>query len=201
MPGVTPSPVDDPGTTLRTYLQEARDALLAKLEGLDERALRWPRTPTGTSLVGIVKHAANVEIGYFGTAFGRAWPEPDDPCFVRDEEYDADPQADWVLAASTPAAELVAFYRRVWSFAEPTLALPLDTPGRVPWWSAGSQEVTLHTVLVHVLDDLARHAGHADVLRELADGAVGWKGVGSNVPDGVDWPAYVARLRGIAERF
>lgn len=192
----------DPKTMLRTYLQDSRDALLWKLDGLGERALRLPRTPTGTNLLGIVKHCANVEIGYFGSSFGRAWPTPDDRGFVPLEAYDDDPQTDWVVEADTSASDIVSFYRRVWAFADETIEqLPLDTLGHVPWWPVDRQDFTLQRALLHVADDLARHAGQADILRELADGAVGWRTGGSNVPDDVDWPAYVARLTGIAEQF
>ncbi len=85
----------DTKAALQLYLQEARDAILWKLEGLGERDLRLPRTPTGTNLLGIVRHVANVEIDYFGPTFGREWPHPDHPLRVGDEAADADPQADW----------------------------------------------------------------------------------------------------------
>jgi uncharacterized damage-inducible protein DinB len=191
---------EDPKATLRRYLQASREALVAKLDGLGERAARMPRTPTGTSLAGIVLHCANVEIVYFGPTFGRPWPEPEHPCFVTGEQYDADPQSDWVLPAEVPVAELVAFYRRVWAFADATIeATPLDGPGTVAHW--GDAAVTLHRILVHTLTDLDRHAGQADILREQVDGATGWHGAGDNVAQGVDWPAYVARLRALAESF
>ncbi len=67
---------DEPKATLKQYLQQARDALLRKLDGLAERDLRMPRTPTGTNLAGLVKHCANVEVGYFGSTVGRVWPDP-----------------------------------------------------------------------------------------------------------------------------
>ncbi|HJQ05902.1 MAG TPA: DinB family protein [Nocardioides sp.] len=192
--------MNDPKHALRHYLQASRESLLAKLEGVGERDARMPRTPTGTSLAGIVLHCANVEIVYFGPTFGRPWPEPEHPCAIAEERYDDDPQADWVLPADVPLAELVAFYRRVWTFADETIAAtPLDGPGQVAHW--GDTAVTLHRILVHTLTDLDRHAGQADILREEVDGAVGWHGTGNNVPDGVDWPAYVERLRAIAERF
>jgi hypothetical protein len=196
------SDLTDPKTMLHKYLQDSREALLWKLDGLGERALRLPRTPTGTNLLGIVKHCANVEIGYFGPTFGRAWPAPDDPGFVPLEAYDTDPQADWVVDAETSADGIVSFYRQVWEFADEAIEqLPLDTLGHVPWWPVDRQDFTLRRALLHVADDLARHAGQADILRELADGAVGWKTHGSNVPEEVDWPAYVARLTDIAEQF
>lgn len=190
----------DPKADLQHYLNHAREALLWKLDGVGERDLRLPRTPTGTNLLGIVRHVANVEIGYFGPTFGRAWPAPDHPLVVDDADYDADPQADWWVPAEVSAAEVVDFYREVMAFGDATIAeLPLDTVGRVPWWSDG--EVTLHLVITHVIVDLARHAGHADILREAVDGAVGLRADVSNLPDGVDWPAYVERLRQVAEQF
>jgi Protein of unknown function (DUF664). len=67
---------DEPKATLSQYLQRSRDALLWKLDGLSVRDLRMPRTPTGANLAGLVKHCANVEVGYFGSTFGRAWPDP-----------------------------------------------------------------------------------------------------------------------------
>ncbi|WP_418059252.1 DinB family protein [Pimelobacter simplex] len=191
-----------PAVVLRKYLASARTALVWKLEGLGERDLRLPRTPTGTSLLGIVLHCANVEIGYFGPTFARAWPEPLHPALIPDDAYDTDPQADWTVPADLPAAELVAFYARVGEFADAAFdELALDAPGRVPWWPEGRAETTLHEVAVHVLSDLHRHAGHADVLREMIDGAAGMRPGMTNVPDAVDWPAQVARLTAIADRF
>lgn len=196
------SDLRDPKAALQRYLQDARDALLWKLEGLGERSLRLPRTPTGTNLLGIVRHVANVEIGYFGPTFGREWPDPEHPLVVSDADYDDDPQADWWVPASVPAGDVVDFYQRVWAFSDATVTeLPLDAVGAVPWWSTANGEVTLHRVLVHVLADTTRHAGHADVLRESVDGAVGLRSAVANVPDDVDWPAYVKRLRSIAEEF
>jgi hypothetical protein len=196
------SDLPTPADVLRTYLGRAREALVWKLDGLGERELRLPRTPTGTSLLGAVLHCANVEIGYFGPTFGRVWPEPDHPAFLREDVYETDPQADWTVPADLPAAELVAFYGRVGTFADAALdELPLETVGRVPWWPEERATVTLHRVAVHVLADLHRHAGQADILREGIDGAVGMTPVASNLPDEFDWPSYVARLTAIAEEF
>lgn len=191
----------EPKAALQHYLQEARDALVWKLEGLGERDLRLPRTPTGTNLLGIVRHCANVEICYFGPTFGREWPDPDAPLVVTDEDYDADPQADWWVPAEIPATEVVDFYRAVWAFADATIAdLPLDARGVVPWWPEERREVSLQRIVVHVISDTTRHAGHADILREGIDGAAGLKVSSTNLPD-VDWPAYVARLDRVADRF
>ena len=118
----------DPKDVLTRYLQDARDALMWKLEGLSEREQRMPRTPTGTNLLGIVKHALHVEVVYFGTTFGREWPTPDE--LVGDLE--TDPQADWYATAAESAAGLVDLYARVQHFADETVdTLPLDAVGHV----------------------------------------------------------------------
>lgn len=185
----------DPKDVLKSYLQGARDTLLWKLEGLPERELRLPRTPTGMNLLGIVKHALHTEVLYFGPVFGREWPTPEE--LVPSD--DPDPQADWYATAQESAAGLVDLYRRVQVFADETIdALPLDAVGHVAHW--GGAEVTLHEVMVHKTVDLQRHAGHADILRELVDGSTGLLRNASNVPDDLDWPQYVAQLTALAER-
>lgn len=187
----------EPKAALRHYLQEGREALLWKLEGLGERDLRMPRTPTGTNLIGIVKHMVNTEIWYFGDVFGRQWPTPGER--VTDED-DADPQADWYATEDETCDGIIDLYRRVWAFADTTIEeLPLDATGRVPWWRDPTP-VTLERVMVHVIFDLARHAGHADILREQIDGAAGLSAKVSNLPE-QDWAAYVAKLSALAERF
>ena len=191
----------DTKAALHHYLQEARDALLWKLDGVGERDLRLPRTPTGTNLLGIVRHVANVEIGYFGPTFGRAWPTPDALLVVGDDAYDSDPQADWWVPAEISAAEVVDFYREVMAFSDATIRdLPLDATGAVPWWPEDRREVSLGRIIVHVISDTTRHAGHADILREGIDGAAGLKVAATNLPD-VDWSAYVTRLTALADRF
>src|SRR3712207_7847843 len=62
--------------TLHRYLALRRDDLLAKLDGLDDLAVRRPMTPTGTNLLGLVKHVAYVQLGYFGEVFGRPSGRP-----------------------------------------------------------------------------------------------------------------------------
>ena len=193
---------NDPKAVLHSYLQESREALVWKLEGLSEREARWPRTPTGTSLLGLVKHAAANEIGYFGETFGRSWPDPDEVAWM--QESDTDPNADLYAKPDESIEDIVGLYRRVWEFADETITtLPLDAPGRVPWWGPKSADVTLHRILVHMVMELARHAGHADILRELHDGAVGLLQGNTNLPDWDDAAreAHVTKLRGIAEQF
>jgi len=180
-------------------LQTQRDALLAKVDGVSERELRLPRTATGTNLLGIVKHAANVEYGYFGPTFGRTL---DDPALIPEEAFDADPQADWYATAEESADDVIALYRRVQDFADETIdEREINVAGRVSWWAESRRSATLGRLMIHVTLDLARHAGQADILREGIDGAVGWRRPGDNVPQDYDWPAYVAKLTAIADGF
>jgi hypothetical protein len=190
----------DPKTVLRHYLQEARDAVVWKLDGLGERDARLPRTPTGNNLLGLLKHCLNVEVGYFGPTFGREFPAPDE--VVPMEAFEEDPQADWYAGEDETKDGLIDLYRRVWAFADQTIeGLPLDAPGRVPWWRTGRQDVTLQRIIVHVTCDLARHAGQADIMREQHDMAIGWQPENTNIPGGYDWPAYTAKLTKLADRF
>lgn len=186
-------------TTLRRYLQSARDALLWKLDGLDERAARRPLTPTGTNLLGLVKHAAGIEIGYFGVTFGRERPGLTDLPWVQD---DAEDNADMWATPEESTADVVALYRRVWELADETFAeLGMEGRGTVPWWGPARRDVTVGQVIVHVTADLTRHAGQADVVRELIDGSVGMADGNLNLPplDAAGWSAYVARLEAAAE--
>ena len=142
-------------------LRYGRAALLGKLDGLSEYDVRRPLTPTGTNLLGLVKHLTVTEAWYFGEAFGRPFPEP---LPLGDDNM-------WTTADES-RAEIVDRYRRAWAHADATIAaLDLDTPGHVPWWPR--PDVMLFNVLVHVLTETNRHAGHADILREQLDGTVG----------------------------
>jgi hypothetical protein len=190
----------DSTTMLQHYLQRAADGLLLKTEGLSERELRMPRTPTGTSIIGIVKHCANVTWGYLGLTVGRRFP--DEHLMVPYDAYDADPQADWYATESETCQGLIELYRSSVAFGVETIGtLPLDQTGRVPWWPADWAPATVEHLAVRVIDDTSRHAGQADILRELHDGAVGLHPDNDNIPAGYDWPAYVAKLTALAERY
>ncbi|MGY1733446.1 DinB family protein [Geodermatophilus sp. SYSU D01045] len=186
-------------TTLLRYLTTAREALLWKLEGLSEYDVRRPLTATGTNLLGLVKHLACVEAGYLGNVVGRPFPEPmvwDDPDAGDDDDL-------WVRADES-RADVLALYARATAHADAAVAaLPLDATGEVPWWPEDRRHPTLHTLLVHVLAEVARHAGHADVLREGLDGAAGLRRDNDNLTrDGdADRAAYVARVEEAAAAF
>ena len=190
---MTSSAKDD----LRRYLQEGRDAVLWKLEGLGEHDVRRPLTPTGTNLLGLVKHLAGVEAGYFGEVFGRDFPEP-----LPWTREDADDNADMWATAEESVDDVTGLYRRVWAHSDATIAeLPLEAPGEVPWWRPETRSVTLQRILLHVVAETHRHAGHADLVRELVDGRAGLRAGGSNLPggDAAWWSAYRARLQEVAD--
>lgn len=183
---------DDPKGVLRRYLQAAREALLWKLEGLSEYDVRRPMTPTGTNLLGIVKHVASVEAGYLGDTFGRPFPEPL-PWF----DDGAEPNADMWATAEESVEDVTGLYRRVWAHSDATVeALALDAEGHVRWWPEDKRDVTLHQILVHITTETHRHAGHADIVRELIDGGVGLRAGRENMAPGDDawWRDYRDRV-------
>ena len=186
----------DPKETLVHYLQGARDAVLWKLEGLSEYDARRPLTPTGTNLLGLVKHLASVELGYFGDTFDR--PSGIDLPWYSE---DADLNADMWVTPDQSCEWVVDLYHRAWAHAAKTFAAcELDAVGHVPHW--GGEAVTLHQILVHVATETHRHAGHADILREMVDGAAGFLTTASNLPgDGYDWEAHVAKVEASAATF
>ncbi len=186
----------DPKDDLHRYLQTARDALLWKLDGLSEYDIRRPMVPTGTNLLGLVKHVASVELGYFGETFGRPSDEPL-PWF----EDDAEPNADMWATADESRDQIVGLYHRAWGHSDATIdALTLDAIGRVRWWPEGRSEVTLHRILVHVIAETNRHAGQADIVRELIDGSAGLREGNDNMPAGDRqwWEDYRNRLESAA---
>lgn len=186
----------NPKDRLHRYLQVGREALLWKLDGLSEYDLRRPLTPTGTNLLGIVKHVASVEAGYLGDCFGRPFPQ----VFAWFAD-DAQPNDDMWARPDETTASIVDLYHRVWEHSDATIdALPLDAEGEVPWWGDRGQ-VTLHQILVHITTETHRHAGHADIVRELIDGAAGLRDGNENLPEGDPawWESYRATVEAAQE--
>ncbi|MEU6671933.1 DinB family protein [Streptomyces sp. NPDC046727] len=148
---------------LHASLDRHRDVVLWKLEGLDDEQLRRPMTPSGTNLLGLVKHLASVEYGWFVETFGRE---------VEPLWFDPYTSEDMWVGPEETTEKIIAFYGRARAAADRVITeLPLDAPGR-PAWRDGVA-VSLRWVLVHMIEETARHAGHMDILRELIDGAAG----------------------------
>jgi uncharacterized damage-inducible protein DinB len=189
-------PAPDAKADLQRYLQLAREALLWKLDGLSDYDVRRPMTATGTNLLGLVKHVASMELEYFGDVFGRPSPEP-----LPWLAPDAEPNDDMWATAEESRDDMVALYHRAWAHSDATIAaLDLDATGAVPWWPEDRKVVTLHRILVHMLAETNRHGGHADIVRELIDGAAGLRADNDNLAPGDEawWVEYRAKLERVA---
>jgi uncharacterized damage-inducible protein DinB len=152
----------DEKQSLHVSLDRHRDAVLWKLEGLDDTNLRRAMTPSGTNLLGLVKHLAAVEYGWFCQTFGRQTePLPD---------VEEDPNADMRARPEETTQDILAFYGRARAAADRVIEeLELDQTGTA-WFG---DAVSLRWVLIHMVEETARHAGHVDIVRELIDGMTG----------------------------
>ena len=122
-------------------------------------------TATGTNLLGLVKHMATWEARYLGQVFNRPFP------MSLPRWEDSDGSDLWVTEGES-RDQIINFYHRASAHSDATIqTLPVDAAGYVPWWR--QPDVTLFGVMVHVLNDTTRHAGHADILREQLDGRTG----------------------------
>lgn len=161
--------VDPPTTaaeleTLTSFLDHYRQVICEKVEGVDAAGLRRSVVASGTSLGGIIRHLAYVERWWFQAVYAG-----------REVEFPwsrSDPDGDWRLSPDDDAPGLTGFYRaeceesrRIVSEA-PDLDREVRMPGR-------DTVVSLRWILVHMIEEIARHAGHADLLREIHDGATG----------------------------
>ena len=159
--------------------------------------MRGPMTPTATNLLGLVKHLATMELGYFGQVFGRPADEP-----IPWMAEGADINADMWATAEESREQIVGLYQRACAHSDATIdALNLDSAGQVPWWHEDRREVTLRRILVHMIAETDRHAGHADIVREMIDGAAGLRQDNSNLAPGDQawWESYRDQLERIAK--
>lgn len=183
----------DEKALLRTHLALAQTHLLWKLEGLSDEELRRPMTKTSTNLIGIVKHLTGVTAHYLISSFGRErelfqWELGEEPEFW----YGGDM---WATPEESPA-DLIAAYREACHAGRESIdALDLDTVGT----HHTGLKVSMRWMILNVLADTLRHLGHADILRENIDGAVGVDPVLSNTIDGDDdeyWRKFRQRMTG-----
>jgi hypothetical protein len=139
-----------------------------------------PADPDRHQPVGAGQTRCQRELGYFGDTFRRPSGEPL-PWF----EDDAEPNADMWATADESREQIVGLYQRAWAHSDATIdTLALDALGHVPWWPDDRNEVTLHRILVHMISETDRHAGHADIIRELIDGAAGLRDGNDNLTPG-----------------
>jgi hypothetical protein len=180
---------------LHAKLRESRAALLSRLDGLDEYDLRRPMTPSGTNLLGLVKHLAGLEYGYLGESLGR--PGPETIPWVEDGSiWDG---ADMWALPDESSDYLIGLYQRACAHADQVVDdLNLDAPARVAHWPEARRDTTLGFLLVRMTAETAQHAGHADIVRELIDGR---GGPDHDMVDDAGWRDYVARVGAAAETF
>ncbi len=148
--------------SLRTSLVRYREVALWKLRGLDDEQLRRPVTPSGMSMLGLTKHMAWVQLGWFRGTFGYSVPTF--------EFNPQDPDADFRVEPEESTADIVEFFERSGRECDEVIA-DLDVEHRGTAWTG--EMVTLRWVLIHLVEEFARHCGHLDIMRELIDGATG----------------------------
>ena len=160
--------VADERTMLQGWLDTHRDTLLLKCAGLTAEQLRTASVePSGLSLLGLVRHMADVERWWFRI---RATGE-DIPGLY---DADDDPDADLNAVADADPEETFATYRAEVAAADRAVAdLPLEHTFRHPRRDGSSNEISLRWVYVHMIEEYARHNGHADLIRERIDGVTG----------------------------
>lgn len=152
---------------LVSFLDYYRETTLAKAAGLDAAQLRWKPRETSNSLIGLITHLSYVEDWWFRECF---FGEPDDPVPWGDP---ADDDRDFKPPPDMTFEQAEALYRGRWArsneITEATASL--DEVALHP--RGAKRGVTLRWILVHMIEETARHAGHADITRELIDGALG----------------------------
>jgi hypothetical protein len=188
--------VADLKEVLHRKLQDARAALLSRLDGLGEYDLRRPMTPTGTNLLGLVKHLAGLEYGYLGESLGR--PAPETMSWIADGSIWEG--ADMWATPDESSEYIVGLYRRACAHADLVLAeLDLNAPASVPHWPQDRRDTTLGFLLIRMVAETAQHAGHADIIRELIDGRA--DADHDEDLDEASWRDYVARIQAAADSF
>jgi len=180
---------------LHGKLQASRAVLLSKLDGLSEYDRRRPMTPTGTNLLGLVKHLAGLEYLYLGESLG--YPAPERMSWVDDGSIWQG--ADMWARPDESSEYITGLYDRACAHADGVVAaLGLDAPGSVPHWPASRRDTTLGVLLVRMVSETAQHAGHADIVRELIDGK---GGPDQGDVDAATWRAYIGQVQAAASAF
>ena len=156
--------IDQEKVALQEFLGYQRASVLAILEGLGEPSLRTPVLPSGWTPLGMVEHLGHAERHWFqqvvtGSAGPLPWPDDDVP-----------------LTTSRSPAQVFGFYRdqcRISDAVIETTPLGAAPAGRHPDELLASQTTDLRRIMLHMIEETARHAGHLDAARELIDGRTG----------------------------
>jgi len=187
--------VSDLKDELHRKLHASRAVLLSKLDNLSEFDRRRPMTPTGTNLLGLVKHLAGLEYGYLGDSLG--YPAPESMSWFEDGSVWQG--ADMWAKPDESTEYITGLYRRACAHADGVIAeLDLDAPASVPHWPEDRRDTTLGVLLIRMVAETAQHAGHADIVRELIDGK------GGPDQDSIDestWRQYITKVQAAADTF
>jgi hypothetical protein len=179
---------------LRGYLQQSREAVVRSLDDLSEYDVRRPLVPSGTNLLGLVKHLTGIELGYLGACVGR----PSPVSLPWEDDGSVWESADMWATADQSREYLVGLYHRAWQHSDESLdTIALDAPASVAWWPEERRATTFGHLVARVLAETAQHAGHCDIVRELIDGRGGRDSSGMGDDEG--WDAYVAKIQAAAE--
>jgi uncharacterized damage-inducible protein DinB len=149
---------------LTAFLDWQRATVLCKLAGLSDEELRRPHQPSGLTLLGIVKHLAAVEMSWFRFDFAA-----EDPAAVSDlQPY----ESYWTILPDESTADILNLYRReVERSRAIVVAASLDDVARGP--DVDIPNLTLRWIILHMIEETARHLGHLDLIREAIDGQTG----------------------------
>jgi hypothetical protein len=154
---------------LLAFLAAQRAVVLSIVAGLDEKAWQRPAVPSGWTPAGMVAHLGNAERHWFqgvvtGSIEELPWDEGLPPY---------DPHAAFVC--DRPSAEIIAYYRDQCARSDAVLAVtPLSAPPRGRHGGPDTdQPPSLRWIVLHVIEETSRHAGHLDIARELSDGQTG----------------------------
>jgi hypothetical protein len=189
------SAVPDLKEELHRKLRASRAALLSKLQDLSEYDRRRPMTPTGTNLLGLVKHLAGLEYGYLGESFG--YPAPERMSWIEDGSIWQG--ADMWARPDESSEYITGLYRRACAHADGVIgALEVEAPGFVAHWPEDRRDTTLGFLLIRMVAETAQHAGHADIIRELIDGK---GGPDQDAIDEPTWREYIAHVQTAANTF
>jgi len=164
------------------------------LDGLGEYDARRPLVPSGTNLLGLVKHLSGIELGYLGACVGR----PSPAALPWEDDGSVWESADLWATADQSRDYLLDLYRLAWAHSDESLAtIPLDAPATVAWWPQARRTTTFGHLVVRVTAETAQHAGHAEILRETVDGR---RGRDSDAIGDADWwTTYVAKIQRAAD--
>jgi len=187
--------VPDLKEELHRKLQASRAVLLSKLDNLSDYDRRRPMTPTGTNLLGLVKHLAGLEYGYLGESFG--YPASESMSWIEDGSIWHG--ADMWARPDESTEYITGLYRRACAHADGVISvLDLDAPGRVAHWPEDRRDTTLGVLLIRMVAETAQHAGHADIIRELIDGK---GGPDQDAFSEATWREYFAQVQTAANTF